>query len=468
MKWISFKYQDYAIDRILENPVTCLHSRGSGLFIDMGLGKTSIALTAMERILNDRMEVTRWLVVAPLKVAQSVWHREIEKWDHLNKLTYSLILGNARQRKEALKVKADVYVINREMLAWLVTQSQGRWKFDGIVIDESSSFKNPDSRRFKSLKSVQSAISRAIILTGTPMPQSYLDLWSQLFILDRGRRLGERYETYKMTHFEKDPYKPFVYNLREGVDHKKRIIDPISDICISMRAEDYQELPELIERIVPIEFGEDLAKRYGDFKRDRIMEMGDTVLTAISAPVLTNKLLQFCNGAVYDEKKNYHTIHDEKLDRLEEIIQDANGHPVIVFYSFVSDLKRISERLKKKGYDFEVLRGDKDDRKIRLWNEKKIPVLIAHPASAGYGLNLQEGGHIMVFFGLSYNLEHMQQAIKRLHRTGQQFAVIVHYLLVRGTADFLVYEALHQKEGRQEFLLNALRVDIEKYHKLRA
>lgn len=458
-------YQDLMFNHVIT------HS-GSGLFVEMGLGKTTVALTVADHVLNETMEVTRILVIAPKKVAQSVWKQEAQKWNHLKHLRFSLILGSEKQRKQALQTKADIYVINRENVPWLVALSAGRFRFDMVIIDESSSFKNQESKRFRAMKAVLPALKRLILLTGTPMPNTLLDLWAQLFLIDKGKRLGENFTDFRDTYFEKDPYRPFVYNLK-GVNSKstkaekekiqaqvqKIITDKISDVCISLQEKDYLKLPPRIDRIVEINFSPDQWDEYQQFEEDEILNLpDDKEITAVNAAGLTNKLLQFANGAVYDEFKDYHVVHDEKLDRLGEIIEDAAGHPVLVAYTYQSDFDRIKKR-------FPQVRQLKTDADIVAWNNGEIPLAAAHPASASYGLNLQGGGNILVWFGLPWNLEWYQQFNKRLHRQGQLKPVIIHHLLIVGTMDFDVLAALQSKGDKQENFMQAVKARIGRYKK---
>lgn len=448
-------YQEHMITHGLTNSF-------AGLYAGMGLGKSVTALTVADIVLNDTMEVSRVLIIAPKKVAQSVWKQEAQLWAHLKHLRFSLILGTERQRKEALQAKADIYVINRENVPWLVALSAGRFRFDFVIVDESSSFKNHESKRFRALKSVLPALKRLIILTGTPMPNSFLDLWAQVFLLDRGKRLGESFTAFRDKYFEKDPYRQFVWKLRtDGKDNwaEKEIAAKISDLCISLKEEDYLKLPPRIDRIVEIEFTKDQLQAYLDFEKDEILNLpDDKEITAVNAAGLTNKLLQFANGAVYDENKNYHVVHDEKLDRLGEIIEDAAGHSVLVAYTYQSDFDRIKAR-------FPQCRKLENDKDIQAWNRGEIPLAAVHPASAAYGLNLQAGGHIVVWFGLPWVLEWYQQFNKRLHRQGQLYPVIIHHLLIKGTMDFDVLNALRYKADNQEALMNAVKARIAKYRK---
>lgn len=443
-------YQLHAEEHLLNNPA-------AGLFMEPGLGKTITTLSAIEELINNRMLITKVLVVAPKKVAESVWKQEAALWSHTKDLRFSLILGDERSRKEALRVKADIYVINRENLSWLVSLMQGRCMFDMLVLDESSSFKNEDTKRFRAVKAILPALKRKVILTGTPMPNTLLDLWSQLYILDQGARLGDNFTKFKLTYFAKDPYKQFSWSLIHP-DCEKIISEKIGDICISLQEKDYLKLPPRIDRIVEIPFSQQQRKLYEEFEKDRVLTLfGDTDITAINAAALTNKLLQYANGAIYDEDKNWHEVHGEKLDRLEEIIEDAAGHPVLVFYTFQHDLARIQKRLDKMGVAWKLLKSDKE---VQSWNKGEIPVMLAHPASAGHGLNLQGGGNIVIWYGLNWSLELYDQGKKRVHRQGQKKPVIMHHLLIADTMDMEVWRVLNSKAANQESLMQAVKAKI--------
>lgn len=457
-----YDYQRHAVDHILDNPAC-------GLFLDMGLGKTVSTLTAVSRLIKSG-EVKTVLVVAPLRVAASVWAQEATKWEHLRHLTFSRVLGSEKQRKAALPphTKADIYLINRENVSWLTAYCGGSvLPFDMVVIDELSSFKNQQSNRFKALRQVRPRIKRVVGLTGTPAPNSLIDLWSQLYLLDRGDRLFKTIGEYRRTYFNPGQSKGHVvfnYVLKKaehrllGDDiYKAEIYDRISDICISMKASDYLELPPLTERDVDITLDPALQKAYDKFEREKVLEMIQAgEVTAVNAAALTNKLLQFANGAVYDSEKNWHEVHNLKIEALEDIIEDAQGQPVLIFYQYRHDLERIKKRFKQAV----ELKTESD---IERWNRGEIQILIAHEKSAGHGLNLQEGGSIIVYFGLSYSLEGYQQAIKRLHRQGQKRPVIVHRLVVRSTMDQDVIEALARKEQGQDALMDAVKARVRKY-----
>lgn len=443
------KYQQIAIDKIFELP-RC------GLFLEMGLGKTVITLTALERLMYDRFEVGRVLVIAPLRVAEDTWSRESEKWDHLKHLRISKILGTPQKRREALAADADIYVINRENVVWLCSELAGDWPFDTVVIDELSSFKSPKAQRFKALRKYIVKAKRVIGLTGTPAPNGLIDLWSQIYLIDGGERLGRTVTGYRDRYFLPDKRNGmtiFTYKLKPDAD--RLIWDKLSDICISMRAEDWLTLPERIDNLVTVRLTDKQRKAYDEFEREQYIEFAEGEVTALSAAALTNKLLQFSNGAVYKSDGGYIETGSGKLDALEDIITAAGGRPVLCFYSYKHDLERIRAR-------FDFAQTLDSAGQIERWNRGKIPLLLAHPASAGHGLNLQAGGSIIVWFGLTWSLELYQQANARLHRQGQQQKVIVHHLITEGTCDEKVYQSLQGKSCVQDDLLDALKAKYGK------
>lgn len=445
-------YQERAMRYILDKPF-------SALFLDLGLGKTSTTLTAIDLLINDYFAVDRVLVIAPLRVAQSTWTDEIEKWDHLKHLTVSKILGTEANRKAALLKKADIYIINRENTPWLVSHLAGHWIFDMVVIDELSSFKSAKSSRFKALRSVRPKMRRVVGLTGTPTPNGLIDLWGQMFLIDMGERLGKSITNYRQHFFHPGASNGHVvYNYKINKGSEEEIYNRIGDICISMKAVDYLDLPERVDHNVKLQLSEEQFKRYTDFEKSQVLELlsGPEIFVA-NAAALTNKLLQYANGALYDEDKNWHGVHDIKLDALEEIIEEANGKPVLVFYSYKHDLERIT---KKFGERVKILDGHDD---IKKWNDGGIEILVAHPASAGHGLNLQKGGNIIVWFGLPWSLELYQQAVARLHRQGQTSVVMNYRLIVKGTMDEDVLRALDWKAVGQDALMEAVKARIEKY-----
>lgn len=449
------EYQRKAVQHIIEHPY-------SALLLDMGLGKSISTLTAIKKLMDEYLEVTKVLIIAPKRVAESTWSDEINKWDHLKGLTVSKILGTERQRKEALKAKADIYLINRENVAWMVAHLQGWFPFDMLVIDELSSFKSAKAARFKALRMVRPKIGRVVGLTGTPAPNGLIDLWSQLYLLDMGERLGKTITGYRSKYFipgRSNGQVVFDYKLQNGSE--EAIYRQIGDICISMKAEDYLELPERIDQTVEVCLPENVMERYQEFEKQQVLaieEEGD--ISAVNAAALSNKLLQFGNGAIYDADRNVHTIHDEKLEALGEILEAANGQPVLVFYSFKHDASRIAQKF--KSYRPVLIDGADD---IKAWNRGDIQLMLAHPASAGHGLNLQAGGHIVVWFGLNWSLELYQQANARLHRQGQTKPVIIHHLVAKGTMDEDVMKAIAGKADKQEALMQAVKVRIDKYRK---
>lgn len=452
-------YQDHATTHILKNP-------GCGLFLEMGLGKTVATLTALDVLLYQTWEVSKVLIIAPLRVATEVWTSERDKWDHLQHLKISLVLGDEPRRKKALAAKADIYVINRENVVWLKSFYGTVWPFDTVVIDELSSFKANDTARFKALKKVRPLFKRIIGLTGTPAPNGLLNLWSQMYLLDGGVRLFDTITQYRDKYFLKK-HDGFGYELRteaknsvfgEGI-YEKEIFDRISDICISMKAADYLDLPKRIDNVIRIHLSPATLKKYEKFEREQVMQLqDDKEITAINAGALTTKLLQYANGAVYDAEGEWHEVHREKLEALEEIIDTANGESVLVAYNFRSDLARIQQHLKK--YKPRVLKTTQD---FKDWNAGLIPVGLIHPASAGHGLNLQYGGHILCIFGLNWSLELYQQLIARLDRQGQIKPVILHLLVCMGTIDEDVIGSLSTKETVQNVLMKAVRARIKKY-----
>lgn len=451
MKYEAYPYQQHATEHIINNPYC-------GLFLEMGLGKTVATLTAIDYL--RMLDIDKILVIAPLRVAESTWSTEINKWDHLTHLRVSKVLGAESLRKKALRKEADIYVINRENVSWLVAYYGSAFPFDTVIIDELSSFKSAKSQRFKALRQVRPFMKRVIGLTGTPAPNSLIDLWPQVYLLDRGERLGKTISFFRNRYFtpgQRNGHIVFNYDLRD--ESENEIYSNISDICMSMKAKDYLELPERIDRVVNIEFSENLMSQYLEFEKSKVLELMDSEeISAVNAAALSNKLLQFSNGAVYDEIKNVKEVHSYKLDALEEIVDTANGHPVLVFYAYKHGLERIKRKLRK--YKPKKLECEND---IDQWNKGEIQLMLAHPASAGHGLNLQAGGSIIVWYGLTWSLELYQQANARLYRQGQESNVIIHHLVSKGTMDEVVMEALVRKEAGQEVLLNAVKAIVDKH-----
>lgn len=447
MEFRPHDYQKRAISFILEHPA-------SGLFLEMGLGKTVITLTAVDILMNDRFEVSRVLVIAPLRVAEDTWSRESEKWDHLQHLRISKILGSAAERSRALEAEADVYVINRENVVWLVEYLailKRKWPFDMVVIDELSSFKSNQSKRFKALKKVRPLIDRMVGLTGTPAANSLMDLWAEIYLLDRGQRLGQTIGSYRDAYFRAGwGNGMIVYKWEARPGAMQAITGKIADITMSMKAEDYIELPDRIDNMISVKLSDKEMEKYKDMEQQSLLELDDdSKIIALDAAAVMSKLLQMANGFIYTEEHEAIHLHDAKLEALEEIIEAADG-PVLVYYNFKADKEKLLEKFK----DAEVL---EDDKTISRWNQGKIKILLAHPASVAYGLNLQEGGHIIVWYGLPWSLELYQQANARLHRQGQQKPVMIYHLLAKGTADEQVIKKLEAKDVTQSALIEVLK-----------
>lgn len=423
----------------------------------MGLGKTLISLTAIKELMYSRFIINKVLVIAPKKVAEATWQSEIEKWEELRLLRFSTVLGSEKQRIKALNTPSDIYIINRDNVVWLVDLYKNLWPFDMVICDEFSSFKNHQSKRFKALASIRPHIKKLVGLTGTPSPNGLLDLWSQVYLLDGGKRLSPSYYSFRNGFFESD-YMGFNYIPRKN--SQEEITEKISDICISMKADDYLELPECIENIIPVVLDSKAEKAYLQMERDAVLEIEDEdYIDATSAAALSTKLLQLANGAVYDEDRKVHEIHNCKIDAFMETLEQLNGKNVLVFYNFKHDLDRLEKALKKNKINYRKLENKEDQRD---WNEGKINVILTHPASSAYGLNLQEGGNHVVWFGLTWNYELYIQANKRLHRQGQKEKVIIHHLVTKGTRDEDVMEALRCKEGVQNYVLDSLKARIKK------
>lgn len=445
MKYKPHNYQQFATDFILNQSICCL-------MLDMGLGKTVITLTALWQLALDSFDVSRVLVIAPKRVAEDTWPKELAKWEHLTGLTSSLVLGSAAERKAALQRKAFLYIINRENVAWLVKNHY--WDFDMVVIDELSSFKSNKAERFKAMKKVRPMITRIVGLTGTPAPNTLLDLWPQMYLMDMGQRLGRFIGGFRDRFFLPDKRNReiiYSYKLREGAEDA--IYALISDICISMKAADYLDMPERIDNRIEVSMSPKERKLYGTFQKDMVLSIGDEELDATNAAALSNKLLQMANGAVYGEDKNVIPIHDRKLDALEDLVEAANGKPLLVAYWYKHDLQRIKARFKNA----RCIDTAKD---IDDWNAGQIPLALIHPASAGHGLNLQDGGCTIVWFGLTWSLELYQQLNARLWRQGQKHTVVIHHIVTKGTHDEDVMRALENKDTRQSALIEAVRARI--------
>ena len=453
MKFTPHPYQKYCIDRLLAN-------NAQGLFLDMGLGKTVITLTAINELRYFRFEIAKVLVIAPKRVAETTWTSEALKWDHLKHLRVVPVLGSQTKRTRALYTPADVYVINRENVKWLVEYYKNDWPFDMVVLDELSSFKNHTAQRFKALRAVRGHISRIVGLTGTPAPNGLIDLWAEIYLLDRGERLGQYITHYRERYFvpdQRDRDRIFSWAAKKGSE--QAIWSKLSDLCVSMKAEDYLSLPDCLMDIRRVRLDLAAQKAYDRLEQDMLLTVDAQTIDAGSAAALSGKLLQLCNGAVYDAQHDVAEIHDCKLEAFLELIDELNGSPALVFYGYRHDKDRILKVLSDRGLRVRLLETAED---ADAWNRREVDVLLAHPASCAYGLNLQDGGNQVIWFGLTWSLELFQQANKRLHRQGQQQKVFVHLLTVEGGLDEDVAAALDAKAGTQDRLMEALKARIEK------
>ena len=448
-------YQQHCINKVIE--IAKL-----GLFLDMGLGKTVTTLTAIRQLKYDRFEVRKILVIAPKKVAEGTWTREKDKWEHTKILRVSPVLGSQAKRIRALNTPADIYIINRENVCWLVDYYRNDWPFDMVVIDESSSFKSHTAKRFKALASISSRITRLVELTGTPSPNGLDDLWSQVFLLDGGDRLGKRYTQFRERYFDPGRHGAdgIVYDYKAKPGSEQSILERISDICISMKAEDYLQLPDIIYHTVPVVLDPKALKAYQEMERKMVLELpeDEEEISVTSAAALSNKLLQLANGALYDDGHQVHEIHDCKLEAFTELIESLQGKPALVFYNFQHDKTRILKAMEKTKLRIRELKKPQDEDD---WNAGKIDILLAHPASAAYGLNLQQGGNHVIWFGLTWNYELYTQANKRLHRQGQTEKVIIHHLVSTGTRDEDVMQALEKKDDAQNWVMESLKARIK-------
>ena len=455
MKFIPHPYQQYAINRVVSDPAVAL-------FLEPGLGKTVITLTAIKELQAYRWEVFRPLVVAPKKVAEATWATEAAKWDHLKDMTVVPILGNTKQRIKALYSPGNIWVTNRENLPWLVDYCRNDWPFDMVVLDESTSFKNPRAKRFVALKRVRPRIRRMVELTGTPSPNGLPDLYAQIYLLDGGARLGRTLTSFREIYMSQDYAHPGqqyrTYSLLPGAD--QRIRDAIADICVSMKTEDYLTLPDFIENIVPVVLDPAASKAYTKLEREMLLQVDTETITAGTAAVLNGKLLQLCGGAVYSNEGEVVPVHNCKLDAFLELIEQLNGEHALVFYWFQHERDRIVTALKDTGLRVRVYESPDDEQ---AWNAGEVDVLLAHPVSCGYGLNLQAGGHHCIWYTLpNWALEIFQQANKRLHRQGQKYPVISHLLITQGGVDQDVLASLQSKGDGQEALMQALKARIQK------
>lgn len=445
MKFMPHDYQKYAIEYIKSHPITVL-------FLDMGLGKTVITLTAIRDLMYDAFEVKRVLVVAPLRVARDTWPDELRKWNHLKELTCSVVVGTVAERRRALQQDADIYIVNRENLAWLYENS--RLDFDMVVLDELSSFKNHQSKRFRAMKALRPKVKRIVGLTGTPSGNGLMDLWAEFRILDMGERLGRYISQYRNLYFQPDKRNGMVvYSYKPLPGAEEAIYHQISDITVSMKATDYLEMPELVSVAKEVRLSETEKKRYDELKKSLVLELPGGEVTSANAASLTLKLSQMANGAIYTDGKDVAAIHDRKLDALDDLVESANGKPVLVAYWFKHDKDRIRERMEAR-----ELRGPQD---FADWNAGKIPVALIHPASAGHGLNLQQGGSILIWFGLTWSLELYQQTNARLWRQGQaDKTVIIQHIVAKDTIDERILNVLKHKDGTQAALIEAVKADL--------
>lgn len=456
MEFKPHAYQQHCINKIIE-------IKKLGLFLDMGLGKTVTTLTAVKELKYNRFLVRRVLVIAPKKVAEGTWTREAAKWGHTQMLRVSPVLGSQTKRIRALNTPADLYIINRENVCWLVDYYRNAWPFDMVVVDESSSFKSHSAKRFKALASVGDRIDRMVELTGTPSPNGLEDLWSQIFLLDGGERLGKRYTQFRERYFQPDKRGAdgMVYSYEAKPGTEASILEKISDICISMKAEDYLQLPDITYHEIPVELDSKSLKAYCELEREMVLQLpeDDETISVTSAAALSNKLLQLANGALYGEDRQVHEVHSCKVEAFLELIESLQGKPALVFYNYQHDRTRILKALEKSGLAVRELKTTQDEDD---WNAGKIQILLTHPASSAYGLNLQQGGNHVIWFGLTWNYELYTQANKRLHRQGQKEKVIIHHLVCSGTRDTDVMQALQRKDDVQSWVMESLKARIRK------
>lgn len=452
MQYNPHDYQKYVIEYIEKHPV-------SAVFLDMGLGKTSITLTAINNLLLDYFAVRKVLVIAPLRVAKNTWSAEINKWDHLNDLKYSIVVGTPAERKNALKADADIYIINRENIPWLTEYMGAAFDFDMVVIDELSSFKNYQAKRFKALMMVRPSVKRIIGLTGTPSSNGLMDLFAEFKLLDMGERLGRFIGQYRNTYFMPDKRNgQVIFSYKPLPGAEDTIYRKISDITISMKAADHLKMPKLVTTDYEVALSEKEQRKYKELKDNMVLQLSDDEITAANAASLSNKLCQMANGAIYDDDKAVIHVHDRKLDALEDVIESMNGKPVLVAYWFKHDYDRIADKLKALNIPFEKL---DTTGSIEKWNNGEIPVALIHPASAGHGLNLQDGGSTLVWFGLTWSLELYQQTNARLYRQGQNSdTVVIMHIAAKGTIDEQILKALKKKDSTQSALIDAVKAEI--------
>lgn len=451
MRFRPHSYQQYAINFITHNPITAV-------LLDMGMGKTAITLMAIDYLMYEYFEIVKVLVICPLRVTRT-WRDEVDKWEQLSGYRLSIVTGTVAQRKKALAADADIYIINRENVPWLVNKSNVLFNFDMVVIDELSSFKNHQTARHKALMKIRPFIKRIVGLTGTPASQGLMDLFAEFKVLDMGQRLGRFIGQYRLNYFKPDRVNgPVVYSYKLLPGAEEQIYEKIQDITISMKAVDYLDMPELISTEYPVYLDKAEMEKYKELKDELILSTSEHEVTAANAASLVNKLSQMANGAVYSDEKQVITYHERKLDALEDIIEATNGKPVLVAYWFKHDFDRITKRLQKMGVDYEKIDSDES---ITAWNNKEIPVALIHPASAGHGLNLQQGGNTMVWFGITWSLELYQQCVCRLYRQGQaEGTVTIIHLISKGTVDERIMKALSEKDSTQNSLIDAVKAEL--------
>lgn len=452
MKYKPHKYQQYAIEFIKQHPI-------AAILLDLGMGKTSIVLSCLNYLMFETFEVSKVLIIAPLRVARNTWSDEIKKWDHLQGLRYSIAVGTAAERIKALKADADIYIINRENVPWLIEESGLPFDYDMVVVDELSSFKNWNAKRFKALMKVRPKVKRIVGLTGTPSSNGLMDLFAEFKVLDMGERLGRFISQYRVNFFKPDRVNgPIVYSYKLLPGAEDRIYEKISDITISMKASDYLEMPELISTEYKVYLDDEERAKYEELKNELVLQLPGAEITAANAATLSGKLSQLANGAIYDDDGSVNAFHERKLDALEDLIESANGKPVLVAYWFKHDLKRIAERLTALKVNFQRLDSDES---IRKWNAGELQAGLIHPASAGHGLNLQEGGNTIIWFGITWSLELYSQTIGRLFRQGQKAKnVTVIHIITDGTVDERILKALEAKDSTQRALIDAVKAEV--------
>ena len=452
MKYKPHKYQQYAIEFIKQHPI-------AAILLDLGMGKTSIVLSCLNYLMFESFEISKVLIIAPLRVARNTWSDEIKKWDHLKGLRYSIVVGTAAERIKALKADADIYIINRENIPWLVEESGLPFDYDMVVVDELSSFKNWNAKRFRALMKVRPKVKRIVGLTGTPSSNGLMDLFAEFKVLDMGERLGRFISQYRVNYFKPDRMNgPIVYSYKLLPGAEERIYERISDITISMKAEDYLEMPELISTEYKVYLDDSERAKYEELKNELVLQLPGAEITAANAATLSGKLSQLANGAIYDDDGSMNAFHERKLDALEDLIESANGKPVLVAYWFKHDLRRIQERLSKLKVEYQRLDSDES---IRKWNAGELQVGLIHPASAGHGLNLQEGGNTMIWFGITWSLELYSQTVGRLFRQGQKSkTVTVIHIITDGTVDERILKALEAKDSTQRALIDAVKAEV--------